>query len=51
MERITSVSNDWLAERLQIGHPTSVGSLLHRFAPRGETRSREFRTVLSRFSI
>ncbi|MBI4625190.1 MAG: transposase, partial [Verrucomicrobia bacterium] len=51
LKRITSVSNRWLAERLQMGAATSVSTLLHRFHESGGTRTRAFKAVLSRFSI
>jgi hypothetical protein len=51
MKRITSVSNRWLAERLQMGHPTSVAPFVYRFNQSGETDTPAFRAILSRFSI
>lgn len=36
MKRVTSVSNRWLAERQQMGRPTSVGPLVHPFKQSGE---------------
>ena len=51
MKRITSVLNRWLATRLQMGEPTSVAPLLHRFALRGGSRTTQFRAALSRISV
>jgi len=51
MKHITSVSNGWLAERLQMGATTSVSSFLHRFHESGRANTRAFKAVLSRFSI
>ena len=51
MKRITSVSNRWLAERLQMGRSTSVAPLVHRFNQSGETDTRAFKEMLSRFSV
>lgn len=46
----TSVSNRWLAERLQMGKSTSVAALIRRFRLEGYAASEEFRTALSRFT-
>ena len=51
MKRITSVSNRWLAERLQMGRSTSVAPLVHRFNQSGEADTRAFKEMLSRFSV
>ena len=51
MKRIASVSNRWLAERLQLGRPTSVAPLIHRFNQSGETDTRAFKEILSRCSV
>jgi len=51
LKRTTSVSNRWLAQRLAMGAPTSVGSLLHRFHASGATNSPAYKAGLSRFSI
>ena len=40
MKRRTSVSNGWLAERLEMGHPASVSQFVGRFE-RGEGRDKE----------
>ena len=51
LKRITSVSNRWLVERLQMGATTTVGSLLHQFRQGGAADNGAFKAVLSRFSI
>ena len=51
MKRITPVSNRWLAERLDLGHPTSMDPLLHRFRQHGEAEQRAFKAILSRFAV
>ena len=51
LKHITSVSNGWLATRLQMGAATSVGSLVSSFRSSGGTQSRAFKTALSRFSL
>ena len=51
MKRITSVANRWLAERLEMGSPTSVAPLIHRFNQSGEADTRAFKRILSRFSV
>ena len=50
MKRTTSVSNPWIAQRLEMGGATSVGPLLHRFRQSRAAGHNEFSTVLSRFS-
>lgn len=51
MRRTTSVSNRWLANRLQMGEPTGIGSLLSRFNRSAEPRTQTFKKALSRFSV
>ena len=50
LKRITSVSNRWLADRLQMGAPTGVSSFLHRFHAGGGDRTRLFRRVLASYT-
>lgn len=50
LKAVTSVSNRWLAERLQMGKATSIGALIRAFRLNGGTESRAFQTVLSRFT-
>ena len=50
LKAATSVSNRWLAERLQMGKTTSIGALIRAFRLNGGTESRAFQTVLSRFT-
>jgi hypothetical protein len=50
MKKVTSVSNRWLAERLGMGGPGSVSSLLTRFQREGRTESPEFQALHSRFA-
>lgn len=47
MKQSTSVSNGWLAARLQMGVPGSVSQYVRRFQRRGETDQRAFKKVLS----
>lgn len=49
LKRTTSVSIGWLAQRLEMGAPDSVGSLLHRFRVSGGMEAAQFKDVLSRF--
>jgi REP element-mobilizing transposase RayT len=49
LKRTTSVSIGWLAQRLEMGAPDSVGSLLHRFRVSGGMDGAKFKNVLSRF--
>lgn len=49
MKRTTSVSNRWLADRLQMGQPSSVATILRRIASQPEARSAQMERVLSRF--
>ncbi|MSU66038.1 MAG: transposase [Opitutus sp.] len=44
----TSVSNTWLAERLQMGEPASVSQYVRRFRLRGGQETRAFKQALSR---
>ena len=50
METVTSVSNTWLAKRLEMGRPSSVSQYVHRFRTDGLADSPEFAGLLSRFS-
>jgi hypothetical protein len=50
MKALTSVSNRWVADRLQMGKTSSVGALLRRFRLQGHTGSAAFRATLSRFT-
>lgn len=47
MKAVTSVSNQWLAERLVMGAPASVSQYVRRFRLKGGLQSREFRRALS----
>ena len=47
LKAATSVSNPWLATRLQMGPPASVSQYVRRFRLGGGTRSESFRRVLS----
>jgi hypothetical protein len=49
LKRTTSVSIGWLARRLEMGAPDSVGSLLHRFRVTGCMEDSKFKNVLSKF--
>lgn len=49
MKQMSSASNGWLAQRLQMGSPDSIGSLLYRFRARGTTESNAFKSVMSQF--
>ena len=49
LKRITSVSNRWLAQRLQMGAPTGVSSFLYRFQASGGTRTRSFQAGVGSF--
>ena len=48
MKTVTSVSNGWLADRLQMGVPGSVTQYVRRFRAAGENEKRAFKTVLSK---
>ena len=50
LRQITSVSNRWLAQRLQMGAPTGVSSFLHRIQAGGGTRTRSFRAAVEPFT-
>ncbi|HVT28245.1 MAG TPA: hypothetical protein VHE81_09555, partial [Lacipirellulaceae bacterium] len=50
MKATTSVSNGWLAERLQMGLPASVSQYIRRFRLAGSTEAHRFRTALSRIN-
>jgi hypothetical protein len=43
----TSVSNGWLAERLQMGEPASVSQYVRRFHLAGGGNKRSFKAALS----
>jgi hypothetical protein len=47
MKLATSVSNGWLAARLQMGEPASVSQYVRRFRLRGGTEQRAFKVALS----
>jgi putative transposase len=49
MKRTTSVSKTWLAQRLQMGAPNSLGPLLHRFRNSGTMERASFKSILHRF--
>jgi hypothetical protein len=49
LKRTTSVSIAWLARRLEMGAPDSVGSLLHRFRVSGGMDGAQCKSILSRF--
>lgn len=48
LKQTTSVTNAWLAERLQMGQPASVSQYVRRFRLAGETEKRGFRSALSK---
>jgi putative transposase len=48
LKATSSVSNGWLAKRLQMGEPASVSQCVRRFRLAGGTQKREFRAVLSK---
>jgi hypothetical protein len=48
MKTVTSVSNGWLAARLNMGAPGSVTQYVRRFRLRGAAKERAFQAVLSR---
>lgn len=50
MKRTTSVSNRWLAERLQMGQASSVATILRRFQSHPDASSSRMKGVLSRFA-
>lgn len=50
MKRTTSVSNGWLAERLQMGQPASVSQYVRRFRLAGGPEQREFKRALARIT-
>jgi hypothetical protein len=47
MKLTTSVSRIWLAQRLQMGAASSLGSLLHRFRASGALERPEIKAALS----
>ena len=49
MKALTSVSNQWLAERLQLGKTSSVAALVRQFRLSGRMQEPAFKAVLSRF--
>ncbi len=48
MRRVTTVTNGWLAERLQMGQPASVSQFTRRFELAGGSKRREFQAALAR---
>jgi REP element-mobilizing transposase RayT len=48
LKAATSVSNSWLAARLNMGQPASVSQYVRRFRLAGETRKRAFIAALSK---
>jgi Transposase and inactivated derivatives len=48
MKTTTSVSNGWLAKRLEMGKPGSVTQYVRRFRQRGGAKNRAFKSVLSK---
>jgi hypothetical protein len=50
MKAMTSGSNRWRAEHVQMGRTTSIGALLRPFRPQGKTATQEIKSVLSRFT-
>jgi hypothetical protein len=48
LKRTTSVSNGWLAERLQMGQPASVSQFVRRFVLAGGLEEPAFSAALSR---
>jgi hypothetical protein len=48
MKAATSVSNGWLAGRLQMGAPASVSQYVRRFRLRGDADTRAFKHALSK---
>jgi hypothetical protein len=48
LKQTTSVSNGWLAERLQMGQPASVSQYVRRFRLAGGPATRRYREALSR---
>jgi REP element-mobilizing transposase RayT len=51
MKTFTSVSNRWLANRLGMGQPASVSSLVSAFRRHGGQNTHQFKTMLSRFAV
>ncbi len=49
MKRTTSVSRSWLAQRLQMGAASGLGSLLYRYRVSGALERPEIQAVLFRF--
>jgi hypothetical protein len=50
LKQVASVSNRWLGERLDMGAPGSVSSLVTRFHRPGLAHTAEFRAFYSRFA-
>lgn len=48
MKTTTSVSNGWLAKRLEMGKPGSVTQYVRRFRQRGGAMNRAFKSALSK---
>lgn len=49
LKQTTSVSREWLAQRLQMGASDNLSSLLHRFRASGATERAEYKAILSGF--
>jgi hypothetical protein len=49
LKQTTSVSREWLAQRLQMGNSDSISSLLHRFRATGATERAQYKEILSGF--
>ena len=49
LKQTTSVSREWLAQRLQLGASDSISSLLHRFRATDATERAEFKAIFSGF--
>lgn len=50
LKKVTSVSNRWLGDRLEMGPASSVSSLVTRFQRQGLDQNPDFRTLYSRFA-
>lgn len=49
MKRTTSAAARWLAQRLQMGVPSSVGTLVHQFRRSGALDRPALKAILSKF--
>jgi len=49
LKKVTSVSNHWLAERLQLGKTSSVASLIRRFRLMGGMETPRFKATVTHF--